>query len=54
MNNSFNTLQYEKICRTCLCETEDLRSLFKAGRICGETTTLSKMLSNFFESEVRI
>lgn len=34
----------DSVCRTCLAETDELRSLFREGKVCGEITTLSDML----------
>lgn len=42
----------ENICRTCLNPANDLRSLFKKGRICGILTKLSKMLEEFSTMKV--
>lgn len=41
---SFDTLQAEKICRTCLSEEGDMRSVFSIDEAVGETARLYEML----------
>jgi hypothetical protein len=41
---------FARLCRTCLSsptEPNDLRSLFKTGKLCGQLTKLSALLSDF-------
>ncbi|XP_055374872.1 zinc finger protein 37-like [Condylostylus longicornis] len=40
-------MKIDEICRTCLSESSDLRSIFKLGVIAGKTTTLSRVLMEF-------
>lgn len=42
----------ESVCRTCLNPGNDLRSLFKKGKICGILTRLSSMLEDFSTMKV--
>lgn len=44
----------DSVCRTCLAETDELRSLFREGKVCGEITTLSDMLVECTALEVRM
>lgn len=39
-------------CRTCLTPTAELRSIYKAGMICGQVTKLADMLANCTNLEV--
>lgn len=39
-------------CRTCLAATEDLRSIYKAGTICGQVMRLADMLASCTNLEV--
>lgn len=41
---SFDTPQTEKICRTCLSEEGDMRSVFTMDEAMGETARLYEML----------
>lgn len=42
-----------EVCRACLIPTDDLRSIFKEGMICGQVTKLADMLASCTNLEVR-
>lgn len=41
-------------CRACLVETSEVRSIYKLGKICGQTTKLASMLADCTHLEVKI
>lgn len=42
------------VCRACLCRNVELRSIYKAGRICGQITKLADMLALCTNLEVSL
>jgi len=52
MQNNIITNDEDGICRTCLTKSNNLRSIYKSGKICGETTKLAIMLNYLTSLEV--
>lgn len=51
---NYQTIQTEKICRTCLSEEGDMRSVFSIDEALGETARLFEMLMSCASVQVDV
>lgn len=52
IDNDVNLFDVSKICRTCLTEKSDMRSLFMQDETTGQTAILAEMLMGFSSVQV--
>lgn len=52
IDNDVNLFDVSKICRTCLTEKSDMRSVFMLDESTGQSTSLAEMLMGFSSVQV--